>query len=122
MQSHIKNMEALLHSKEISVPLMKKEGQQPEQTPQADEPELDLLDQINFIEKKEKKSMLEKSMKPGGFGNALFNSMQEPNQRTGTLTQSQMPGFSKKNKKKKDQPQEPPKSPRTQKKEADKLQ
>ena len=31
-----------------------------------------MLDQIEMVEKKEKKSMLEKSMGPGGFGNSLF--------------------------------------------------
>ena len=75
MQAHVKNMEALLQANHLPVPVQGlQQPQVPEATPQPafENEALDMLDQIDMVEKKEKVSMLEKSMKPGGFGNSLF--------------------------------------------------
>ena len=74
--AHVKDMEALLQSKQISVPLLKnKANQSPESTPQTQTPSasadqsFDMLAQINDLEAKESINKLENSMKPGGLGN-----------------------------------------------------
>ena len=76
MQAHVKNMEALLQANHVPVPIQGlQQPQVPEATPQPafeNENALDMLDQIEMVEKKEKKMTLEKSMGPGGFGNSLF--------------------------------------------------
>ena len=76
MQAHVKNMEALLQANHVAVPLQGK-NQAPEATPVVEESKhvpdnYDLLSAIDDLERKEKKSFLENSMKPGGFGNSLF--------------------------------------------------
>jgi len=77
MHAHIKNMEALLHSKHIAVPLMK--NAPPESTPQQDDNEdgtQDMLTQIETLEAEEKVRTLDLSYKPGPLQNKLLASMQ----------------------------------------------
>ena len=77
LQAKVKNMEALLEEQSIDKPHQDKGSHYvPEVTPQPaiENDTMDMLDQINNLERKEKLTFLEKSMGPGGFGNSLFQS------------------------------------------------
>lgn len=82
MVAHVKNMEAMVHQNGKAPPVMG-HGSSPESTPKEADYDEDLsnnmLLQIDLIDQQAEENNLEKSLKPGGKFNNLFESFQAPN-------------------------------------------
>ena len=76
-------------------------------------PTIDLLQQIELVERDVYVNKLEKSLKPGGFGNSLFQSVSERD-KLSNMAKSYGPNFKKK---KQAVVPEKPLSPRTKKRQ-----